>query len=544
MVNEPTALLAPPPPASPPAIAPVVRSLPQARTAGAGRDRWVLAGLVVLGAALRLPNLGRAYWIDEGLSVGIASHRLAQIPGLLRLDGSPPLFYVLLHFWLRLFGSSEVSTRSMTVLLSLTVIPLAWWSGNQLFGRRAAVFASTLVATSPFLVWYATETRMYPLVAALSLAAVTLAFRAAQRASRRDALGALAFFALLLYTHDWALYLVGATAAVLAVGAIRNRDRRQLAWVAAGSAGLAVVFLPWLPTFLYQANNTAAPWAVPPALGHLFADPAAMFAGTLAVFVGPIVGLAVFFAWCMMSDRRAKSTAAALGCIGGLAITAGWCAAHLDPSWAARYLTVALPALFMATAGVLTASRRGRQLAAVTIVVLVVWNLIGASLPNANGRYAKSNVAAVARQARQVVQPGDLVVVTQSEQLAVVRHYLPSGLLYATPNGVVADPTVVDWRNLVARLNAAEPCMALAPTLEALPVGARVLVIDPGKPLGAPGTDWSKAVNRQVTAVEELMRTARGLHVAGYFGAGLSPMPFSPVHGVLFVKTSQLAVCG
>jgi len=498
----------------------------------------------VLGAALRLPNLGRAYWIDEGLSVGIASHRVAQIPGLLRLDGSPPLFYLLLHFWLRVFGSSEISTRSLMVLLSLAVIPLAWWSANQLFGRSAAILASALVATSPFLVWYSTETRMYPLVAALSLVAVTLTIRAAERASGRDAVGALAVFALLLYTHDWALYLIAATAAVLVVGAIRNHDRRQFAWVVGGSAALALVFLPWLPTFLYQARHTAAPWAVPPALGHLFADPAAMFGGTLAVFVGPIVGVAVFFAWCLMPDTRAKSTAAALGCIGGLAVTAGWCAAHIDPSWAARYLTVALPALFLATAGVLTASRRGRQLAVVTVVVLIAWNVLGAALPNANARYAKSNVAAVAAQARRVVQPGDLVVVTQSEQLAVVHYYLPAGLRYATPAGPVNDPTVVDWRDLVSRLNAAEPCFALAPTLEALPVGARVLVIDPGKPLGARGTAWSKAVNRQVTAVEELMRTAPGLHVAGYFGAGLSPMPFSPVHGVLFVKTAQLPVCG
>src|SRR5271165_5228303 len=61
----------------------------------------VVGALVVLAALLRLPNLARAYWVDEGISVGIASHHLSQIPGLLRHDGSPPLFYVLLHFWVR-----------------------------------------------------------------------------------------------------------------------------------------------------------------------------------------------------------------------------------------------------------------------------------------------------------------------------------------------------------------------------------------------------------------------------------------------------------
>ena len=40
--------------------------------------------MVVLAAGLRLPNLTRSYWVDEGISVGIASHRLTEIPALLR----------------------------------------------------------------------------------------------------------------------------------------------------------------------------------------------------------------------------------------------------------------------------------------------------------------------------------------------------------------------------------------------------------------------------------------------------------------------------
>ena len=78
---------------------------------GFGRDRTVVAALVVLAFLLRVPNLGRAYWIDEGISVGIASHPLRQIPGLLRQDGSPPLFYVVLHFWMQAFGNSPVNTH-------------------------------------------------------------------------------------------------------------------------------------------------------------------------------------------------------------------------------------------------------------------------------------------------------------------------------------------------------------------------------------------------------------------------------------------------
>ena len=46
-----------------------------------------IAALVVLvGVSLyiRIPGLGKPFWIDEGLSVGIAAHALFDIPDVLR----------------------------------------------------------------------------------------------------------------------------------------------------------------------------------------------------------------------------------------------------------------------------------------------------------------------------------------------------------------------------------------------------------------------------------------------------------------------------
>ena len=103
----------------------------------------VVGALVVLAAALRLPNLGRAYWVDEGISVGVASHHLTQIPGLLRHDGSPPFFYVILHFWLRAFGGSQISTHILSLLISLVVVVVASssvWSQSRVAGSGASTW--------------------------------------------------------------------------------------------------------------------------------------------------------------------------------------------------------------------------------------------------------------------------------------------------------------------------------------------------------------------------------------------------------------------
>jgi mannosyltransferase len=63
--------------------------------------------LVAVSVALRTTELGAGFWIDEGLSVGIADRPLTDIPGVLRRGGSPPLYYLLLHVWLALAGRSE-----------------------------------------------------------------------------------------------------------------------------------------------------------------------------------------------------------------------------------------------------------------------------------------------------------------------------------------------------------------------------------------------------------------------------------------------------
>src|SRR5215469_6285792 len=77
-----------------------IRELPQwARTS------LILFVLVVASLFIRTRSIGQQYWMDEAITVGISSHHLSAIPGILRQDGSPPLFYLLLHFWMAMAGN-------------------------------------------------------------------------------------------------------------------------------------------------------------------------------------------------------------------------------------------------------------------------------------------------------------------------------------------------------------------------------------------------------------------------------------------------------
>src|SRR5829696_9077416 len=174
-----------------------------------------IGGLVLLSIVLRTRDFGVGFWIDEGLSVGIADRPLSDIPAALRLDGSPPLYYALLHVWLAMFGSSEEATHALSLLFAVLAVPAAWWAARGLFGETAGLAAALLAATNPFLTHYAQETRMYALVALLGLLAcgafgrayVVPGTEAASRAARRRWAAAFAVaLAALMYTHNWALF--------------------------------------------------------------------------------------------------------------------------------------------------------------------------------------------------------------------------------------------------------------------------------------------------------------------------------------------------
>jgi len=249
----------------------------------------------VLGGALAQYPIG---WLADrfdrrsvlvGLSVGIADRPIADIPGTLRQDGSPPLYYLLLHGWMRLFGRGETATHLMSLVVALATIPLAYWVAKRSFGTRAGWACAVIAATVPFLTRYAQETRMYALVALLSVL-VTASFLHAFAFRRRRYVPLFAvLLALLLYTHYWALFIalggVAALGALIALSSPRDRPKLGLdGALAFGFAGLAFGF--WGPTLAFQIEHTGAPWSNPPPAGALVAA----LALAVAAAVAPVLG--------------------------------------------------------------------------------------------------------------------------------------------------------------------------------------------------------------------------------------------------------------
>ena len=451
----------------------------------------VLAALSVL---VRTGEFDAGLWVDEGLSYGISDRPLTDIPGAMRLDGSPPLYYMLLHLYTHGFGvRSEVALHAFSLFFALAAIPVAWALARTLFSERAGWVAAVLVAANPFLTTYAQEARMYSLVVLLSLVTcATFVGAFIQVRGRRWTVAYALAQVTLLYTHNWGFFLAAGLALAFALTA---RDQRREGLIAAGI--VLLVYAPWIPTLLFQVRHTGAPWANPPSFQTLYEAPQQLLGltGQYLLLTAGGVGLGTL-AW----RSRDADAALALAVVAFVTLALPWLISAIAPAWALRYLAVAVgPLLLLAALGTSRAGRLG--LAAVTLTALV-W--IAADV-----RSTKSNVHSLTATVAPSLRPGDTVLSTQPEQIPVLHYYLHdiAGLRYATLWGPVTDLGVTDWRDGTDHLARTSIAADLDPVLDGVAPGQRVALITPDFSILARWkAPWSKLVRARSLAWEDAMR--------------------------------------
>jgi len=488
-----------------------------------------LLTLLGISLALRLRGIGAHFWVDEGLAVGIASHPLAHIPGLLAQDGSPPLYYLLLHLWMGVAGHGEQATHALSLLFAVLTIPAALWAGASLFGVRAGWIGAALAAFDPFVTAYGQETRMYSLVVLLSLLTAAAFVHGFVRRRRRYLPLFVAALTLTLYTHNWGLYLGAMSAGAFLLLLRQSEDRRPLLREGACAFGAVVLlYAPWLPTLVGQVLHTGAPWAAPPVLWDLSRAGYAV-AGGRGAAIGLLlaVGVGLSAVWSQR-ERFERSTLTALVLLGPGVLLLAWLTAKLFPGWAERYLAVAVgPAILLAAFGLQRAGRLGM---AALALVLSFWILD----PVDTTADRKSNVAAIAAHVRHRLHPGDLVLSSQPEQVPVLRYYLGAHVRFATPLGPVGDTQLMNWRDAVARMQRESTRTTLLPLVDRLEPGRHVLLVVPiwhqrdalwARLVVARSKQWLQALRRDGRLV--LIRDIR----AGVDSAGI------PVRAVLYRAT-------
>jgi mannosyltransferase len=437
---------------------------PTPRTSG---SRLVIAG----GAVVALVGLvfffytRSALWLDEALTVNIARLPLSQLHQALKQDGAPPLFYVLLHFWTAVFGTSNVAVRSLSACFMTGAVVATWFAARRFAGTKAAWIAAALMFASPYAIRYATEARMY----SLEMLLVASGIVAFERALEKPSIGRLAvvsvLVALFIYNQYWAFYLLAVVIVLLLWiawrGPQRDAARRVLAAVGIG----LLLFVPWVPTFLYQRAHTGTPWGEP-------VLPGIPFGYTLRDFAGGASGTAadrqegwvLFFVLLPMllfgvfgrpiDDRRVEidlrvpRETRVMAFLGGAGLVVALSLNYVaGGAFQTRYSAIVFPFFILLVARGFTMLTDQRIL----IGVLVVAILLGFYGGYRNLTTQRTQAPEVAAVLRKDAKPGDVVVYCPDQVGPAVHRLAPPGLdqvVYPS----FAGPERIDWVDYKKRL--------------------------------------------------------------------------------------------
>ena len=119
---------------------------------------FLMGAVVVVGVALRLPGLFESLWYDEVYRTFVVMQP-GSIGHLLWHDVHNPLYNALMYGWIRVFGDSEVSIRTPSMLAGAALAWVVWrWAGAR-FGAWVGRWAGAWLVVSPVAVWYSTEAK-------------------------------------------------------------------------------------------------------------------------------------------------------------------------------------------------------------------------------------------------------------------------------------------------------------------------------------------------------------------------------------------------
>ncbi len=523
------------------------------------RAGWPLAAVVTAAAVVVRFVAPSPLWLDEALSTNIAALSAADVIAALRHDGHPPLYYLLLGVWMDIVGTSDAGARALSGIFSLGAAVTVWGATRCRLGPRVARFALVLALTSPFLVRYGAEARMYALVALITGSGWWLVEASLRnpRLGRLIALGVVAASAL--YTHYWMIFVVLATLVVVNYPSFARRRNTGHTSIFGGSGtssrttpslarspsrnpadlltraeivasrrvSVAIVlgaasFVFWLPVFVSQATHTGTPWSKRARPAEVVVESLQALGGGRRfepVFVGVILAVAIVVGATLWRTGHGsvslrwppRRRVAPIVAVVVLTLGVGGAAATVSgTAFEARYTAVVVPMLLAIAAGGIAAL--GRHTAPLVLGVIALFSLAVAIDEARRDRTQGSEVAAAitaAMASENTMEDtgsgsaGEVIVFCPDQLAPAVLRYLNEPVTVLTLPST-ANPELMDWYDYTERIEASDPADIAAAALEA--AGSRRIWL-----VGASGYRGFESNCGQIAVALAAERTSRGV---------------------------------
>ncbi len=215
------------------------------------REIWLLMVTLGTGIVLRL-MAGRwhDFWFDEAFTYEIARLPIKQLIEAVLSDNNPPLYYLIIHWMLKL-GQSEVWLRLTSVVANIMTMFLIIKLGGELVSKRVGLIGAGLFAVSPLEIYMATEARLHSLGMFLATMMIYRFLKLAKAGSRSS----IIIFAIVAVLGLYTQYYLGLLFLPFTWLVMRSRTKLKFwQWIGICVAVL-VLLAPWLGISMKTIHN-------------------------------------------------------------------------------------------------------------------------------------------------------------------------------------------------------------------------------------------------------------------------------------------------
>lgn len=373
----------------------------------------------------------QSFWRDEGFSYYMAHMSIMQMIQITAKDFNPPLYYILLHMWINVFGTTEIAMRSLSFIFYIATIYVFYMFITDVLkvsSRIHLFFYLVIMAFNPVLLYYAFEVRMYSLVGLFAMISYYFFFQ--------KKWWLYTFVTVLgLYTHYYFIFVVLAQCATLVFGH-KNKVRNELNLLKFPLIGVGF-FAPWL---LYISKwffgQTQSFWMEKLTITRFLTLPGVLFTGyessgyyqyydaQIGVFTVIIVAIVGFLLWNTRRHRDKKTLAIAWWAFLGYFVVGS--ISLFKPIFVPRYLLFCSIGLTAFLVTLLNKARLRIQIAVISILLIMIAHYTTSEVQFKT----KGDLRATIHQISYIAGKNDLLYVTDAANYFVASYYFGEKHVY------------------------------------------------------------------------------------------------------------------
>lgn len=216
--------------------------------------------ICLLGFILRITNLDKStgMWLDESNTYNIArqSFPLGIMHIIKNFEPHTPLYYFILHFWMKLFGEGDCTLRLLSVIFGTLTIFVGYLTGKELKDNFTGLVTAMLICCNSLLIYFSQEVRIYALSILLVTLSIYFLIRVNNSPTKLDHIGLVLTNTFLLYSFFTGFVIIILQAIIMSIYLYLYK-RTHLKNYILSIISSFLLFLPYISTLIYQIGSSS-----------------------------------------------------------------------------------------------------------------------------------------------------------------------------------------------------------------------------------------------------------------------------------------------